>query len=340
MKAPESWDVAYYHCVSRVVDRRLAFDGDDKRHFVKLMRFYEKVCQVRLVTYCVMSNHFHLLVEVPARPEVMPTEEELIAHIQRCYGKNRAWLVEQDIKQCRARGNVQGAQQIIDGWLERMWDVSAFMKTLKQRFTQWHNKRYERKGTLWEDRFHSTIVEGRMSALAIVGAYIDLNPIRAGLVKDPKEYLWSGYGAAVGGDKQAVQGMEKMVEPLEKGTSKGVKALEVYRMALHGEANVGNETSQAMAAGVPGMRRGVGHKQVEEVRRKEGKLTRWEMLRCRVRYFTAGAVIGSRGFVNEVFAARREYFGPKRTDGARPLRGADFGDLCALRDLRVNVIAG
>jgi hypothetical protein len=111
-------------------------------------------------------------------------------------------------------------------------------------------------------------------------------------------------------------------------------------MALYGEANVGDETSQAMATEIPGMRRGVSHKEVGAVREKGGKLSRWEMLRCRVRYFTAGAVIGSRSFVNEVFTARREYFGAKRIDGARPLRGADFGNLCALRDLRVNVIAG
>jgi hypothetical protein len=167
-----------------------------------------------------------------------------------------------------------------------------------------------------------------------------LNPIRAGLVEDPKDYLWSGYGTAVGGDKQSVRGVEKMVEPLEKGAPKGVKALEVYRMALYGEANMGNETCQTMATALPGVRRGIGNKEVESVKEKGGKLTRWEMLRCRVRYFTAGAVIGSRGFVNEVFAARREYFGPKRQDGARTLKGADFGDLCALRDLRVNVIAG
>src|SRR5579862_2698080 len=104
LKAPETWTVAYYHCVSRVVDRRLAFDEEDKRQFVKYLRLYEQVCQVRVVTYCVMTNHFHLLVEVPAKPKVMPTEEELLAHIGKCYGKRRAWLVEEEIKQWRERG--------------------------------------------------------------------------------------------------------------------------------------------------------------------------------------------------------------------------------------------
>ena len=64
------------------------------------------------------------------------------------------------------------------------------------------------------------------------------------------------------------------------------------------------------------------------------------MLRCRVRYFTDGAVIGSKLFVNEAFAAARERFSPARKDGARRMRGAGApaaGLLWSARDLRVRV---
>ena len=64
------------------------------------------------------------------------------------------------------------------------------------------------------------------------------------------------------------------------------------------------------------------------------------MLRCRVRYFTDGAVIGSKEFVNEAFAGARERFSGKRKDGARQLRGeaqAAAGVLWSLRDLRLGV---
>ena len=54
---------------------------------------------------------------------------------------------------------------------------------------------------------------------------------------------------------------------------------------------------------------------------RDGEIPLGRMLRCRVRYFTDGAVIGSRGFVNEAFAKCRERFGPKRKDGARRMRG-------------------
>jgi hypothetical protein len=64
------------------------------------------------------------------------------------------------------------------------------------------------------------------------------------------------------------------------------------------------------------------------------------MLRCRVRYFTDGAVIGSKAFVNDVFAAARERFTEKRKEGARRMKGsgkAAAGVLWSARDLRVRL---
>jgi len=61
-----------------------------------------------------------------------------------------------------------------------------------------------------------------------------------------------------------------------------------------------------------------------------------KMLRCRVRYFTDGAVIGSKEFVNEAFTNARERFGAKRKDGARKMKGGS-GVLWSMRDLRVGV---
>ena len=82
----------------------------------------------------------------------------------------------------------------------QMLDLSQFMKLLKQRFSQWFNRVHDREGTLWEGRFRSTLVEGNSPALATVAAYIDLNPVRAGLVDDPKDYRWCGYAEAVASD--------------------------------------------------------------------------------------------------------------------------------------------
>jgi hypothetical protein len=65
-----------------------------------------------------------------------------------------------------------------------------------------------------------------------------------------------------------------------------------------------------------------------------------EMLGKRVRYFTDGAVIGSKGFVNELFVSARERFTAGRKDGARRLRGAGkaaAGVLWSMRDLRTRI---
>ncbi|TLD71653.1 chemotaxis protein CheW [Phragmitibacter flavus] len=338
LKAPKEWEVAHYHCVSRVVDRQFVLGDEERAEFVSLMRLYEGVCQVRVLTYCLMSNHFHLLVEVRKRPEEGMSEEALLKLIAGCHGKQRAWMIEEQIRQFRAAGAHEAAQRVIDGWLSRMWDISQFMKTLKQRFTQWYNKRHGRRGTLWEDRYRSTLVEGDLNALAMVGAYIDLNPVRAGLVDDPKDYRWCGYGAAVAGVKVAVRGIEKVMAHADLRLPKGLKAMALYRVEIYGSADTGDEKSRVMQSalgkGAKGNRKGFDRVVVEAERARKGCLTRGEMLRCRVRYFVDGAVIGSRGFVDRVFNAQRDRFGSKRADGARAMRGADFGGLCSLRDLR------
>ena len=74
----------------------------------------------------------------------------------------------------------------------RMYDLSVFMKSLLERFTKWFNRTHSRSGTLWEDRFKSVIVESGVAARTMA-AYIDLNPVRAGMVKDPADYCWSSY---------------------------------------------------------------------------------------------------------------------------------------------------
>ncbi len=63
-----------------------------------------------------------------------------------------------------------------------------------------------------------------------------------------------------------------------------------------------------------------------EVLAKGGKLSQADDLRCKVRYFSDGAVLGGKNFVEGIFQACRGRFGPKRKDGARPLRGLAADD--------------
>jgi hypothetical protein len=69
-----------------------------------------------------------------------------------------------------------------------------------------------------------------------------------------------------------------------------------------------------------------------------GTLPKGQALRCRVRYFSDGVILGSRSFVNEAFNRHRDYFSGKRTTGARPMRHADWAGMCTARRLRMSVL--
>ena len=82
--------------------------------------------------------------------------------------------------------------------MRRMASLPVFVKMLKQRFSIRYNREEGHVGTLWEGPFRSVLVEPSRRALSVVGAYIDLNPVRAGIVSDPKDFRFSGYGEACG----------------------------------------------------------------------------------------------------------------------------------------------
>lgn len=75
---------------------------------------------------------------------------------------------------------------------QRVGGVSAMMQHLGRRYVQYFNHRWCRSGTLWEGRFKSCIVQDRDYLLQCY-RYIELNPVRAGMVDDPAEYRWSSH---------------------------------------------------------------------------------------------------------------------------------------------------
>jgi REP element-mobilizing transposase RayT len=284
------------------------------------MRFYARFCKVRVSAYCLMGNHFHLLVEVPARPETLPSEAWLIEHVHRCYGKTTAAVLQENLRQMRKDAGDAAAQKHLEGWFARMWDISAFMKTLKQRFTQQYNKLHARRGTLWEDRFRSVLVESG-SALATMAAYIDLNPVRAGIVKDPARYRWSSYGAAMGGERQAREGIKSIIATVDRGQThdlRGERWLAKYRVWLFGKAE---EIKDRHTGRV--LRKGTDRQTVERVLKQRGNPTLSELLRCRISYMTRGGALGTKAFIETLFQTQRWRFSPEREEGAKVPRGGD-----------------
>jgi REP element-mobilizing transposase RayT len=339
-----------------VVDRRFALGTEEKEKFRALMRMQEKFTGCRVLSYCLMDNHFHLLLEVPTMAEAGLTDEELLKRLSAIYNEAFVAGVVKELEDARAvvYVNEGGLEEALAGiykrFTYRMYDLAQFMKGLLQRFTQWFNRVHSRSGTLWEERFKSVIVEDGVAARTIA-AYIDLNPVRAGMVKDPAEHRWSSYGEAIGGGKKGdgKKAREGLVRAYycEQGVGFEVeKWKEVSRLyrRLMGLA-LGKKPGRANISQGSGE---LGHTTKNTAELLEGKdnetalkdLGMAKMLRCRVRYFTDGAVIGSREFVNEAFTSARERFGPRRKDGARTMKGSGSGAkglLWSMRDLRVGV---
>ena len=120
------------------------------------------------------------------------------------------------------------------------------------------------------------------------------------------------------------------------GTALGLEEGDVlagYRRWLFGQ---GEERAGTDESGAP-TKRGFDRATVLTVLAQGGTLGRADYLRLRVRYLVDGAVLGSREFVNRVFERHRDRFGPKRTSGARPVRGLAEPTLSCLRQLRVRV---
>ncbi len=89
----------------------------------------------------------------------------------------------------------------------------------------------------------------------------------------------------------------------------------------------------------PTIRSGIDPEKVKEVFARKGKLSWGDFVRCRVRYFTDGAVIGSRAWVDNIFVQHRDRFGPKRQDGARKIKFLADTTVFGLRDLRIRPVS-
>src|SRR5690606_19637402 len=185
---------------------------------------------------------------------------------------------------------------------------SLFLKELKLRVTFYMNKRLGRTGTLWEGRYKSVLVEDCERALLTISAYIDLNPVRAGIVANPEDYRWCGYAEALSGRRNAKMARaglglmlnEALQDPGFKSDWRRTSAR--YRLFLY-------EEGQAVASdpdrGQRG-RTGFTEVAVEAVREEKGAMPVRRVLRHRVRDFCDGAVLGTAEFVNGVFEREQE----------------------------------
>ena len=347
-----------YHCVTRVVGREFVFGPTEKEQFRTYLRMYENFSGCRVLAYCLMCNHVHILLEVPPMPEGGLTDSDLLRRLRAIYSEVEVDVVAKELQEARkaiaeGRADEVLARRIHERFTYRMHDLGHTMKTLLGRFTRWFNTRHQRSGTLWEGRFKSVLVEEGVAARAMA-AYIDLNPVRADMVQDPALYRWSSYGEAIGGGANGTGAKARAGLVRALGAHKGWAAdarhwaggvSREYRMLLldeglektREEVTADGEVVEKVVR--KGMGREVAEKELAGLERG-GDVALARIVRFRVRYFSDGVALGSRNFVDGVFIACRERFGPRRTSGARALRGhaaTAKGVLWSVRDLRRDV---
>ena len=321
---------AVYHCMTRTVNGDMLFEEREKEMFRKMLWQVADFSGVEILTYCIMSNHFHVLVHVP-KPEKL-SDHELMRRYRVLYPKptkHQAACAKVMEEQLQENGNE--AEAIRRKLLARTGDVSEFMKAVKQRFSVWFNRTHKRYGTLWADRFKSVLVEGSGNPLQTMAAYIDLNPVRAGIVEDPKDYRFCGYAEAVAGELKANLGLafiwvdSAKQLAMKDGNRTFDEVLDAHRMLIFGKG------------ASPWRHKGhvIDHETaVKVLEKQQGQLPKTVLLRCRIRYFTDGVILGSaefiQGFISDLQRARERKYPPK----VHPMQGTNWGDMAVIQSLR------
>ena len=229
---------SHYHCLSRIVDRRFVLGDAERREFLRLMRGLEGLTGIRVLTYCLMSNHFHLLLRVPGMDGKEAAEKitdgDLVSLVKALNGGTAAAELEEELLRCNRERRSDEKAALRHRFLRRWGRLDLFMKELKRRFSRWYNLRNGRHGALWEERYRSMLVEDG-KALLTVAAYIDLNPVRAGIVTDPADYRHSGFGEA---------SSEFQLHPGEAGAGSGTGSSPSRREDIEGQP--GGESGRSM----------------------------------------------------------------------------------------------
>jgi putative transposase len=319
---------SFFHCTSRIVEGRFIFTISHGRSvpaekFIAIMRVLEAFCGVRVLDYVIMANHFHLVCEVPEPRDL--SQSEVLERIEALYGPQRVRALQKQLDLLSEQpGGAELCRRLLEPFRKRMNDISIFIKELKGRFAQWYNRRYGRSGVLWSERFKSVLLEGG-EAVASIAAYIDLNPVRAGLCEDPKEYRYCGYAEALAkGTAEAMEGI-RIILGLPETTSPEQLAAE-YRKHLFLLGAIGSKNNP------PAFDRAKAETVVEQ---EKGELSLQERLRCKIRYFSDGVILGSQEFVQSHCQRLEQRIGYKRKSGPTALKIFGPATLWVFRNLRV-----
>lgn len=282
---------AFYHITSRTVGREFYFGEVEKEKLFNIIKYYSGFYFVKVIGVTIMSNHIHLLIK--SEPKSYYSDNEVMRRIEKYINKK---------KKDKKKGEISLNELL--RIKEKMEDISEYIRAIKQTFSRWYNKTNNRTGYLWGDRFKSVLIEKGESLLNCL-AYIDLNPVRAGIVKKPEDYRWSGIGYRIYTDnKDDFLSFEGIFSESDLNELSREKLHQYYRAFVYKCGNIKRLTLSELEEGkdIDDGRSAIDDETYNNELMKDFKLPKREIMRGRIRYFSDGMVIGSKKFLKEAYS--------------------------------------
>jgi putative transposase len=285
-------ETTVYHVMSRTALDGFPLGDIEKDFMLDLIRRYSALYFVEILGFCLMGNHFHILVKT--LPEYKFTDQDIKKRYVSFYGDERAF-----------------ADGLIPSLRAKLSSLSEFVREIKVGFARYYNKRHNRRGYFWGDRFKSVIVD-RGETMVNCLAYIDLNPLRAGIVSRPEDYRWNSLGYHVQTNNRdnflsTDFGLREFNVKSEK------ERIRRYRRYVY-EAGAVDRPEK-------GKTKVIGDRILEKERKREFELSRSDRFRFRTRYFTDSGVIGSKEFVSKTYLRYKHHFNTKNEKKPKPVKG-------------------
>ena len=285
-------ETTVYHVMSRTALDGFPLGEIEKDFMLDIIKRYSALYLVEILGFCLMGNHFHILVKTI--PGYKFTDRDIKKRYVNFYGDDRDFT-----------------NGLIPSLREKLSSLSEFIREIKVGFARYYNRRHHRRGYFWGDRFKSVIVD-KGETLVNCLAYIDLNPLRAGIVSRPEEYRWNSLGYHVQTNNRddflsTDFGLNEFNVKSEK------ERIRRYRRYVY-EAGAINRPDKMQA-------KVIDDKVVTKERKKDFEISRISRFRYRTRYFTDSGIIGSKEFVSTNYQRFKHLFYSKHEKKPKPIKG-------------------
>jgi REP element-mobilizing transposase RayT len=301
-------ETTVYHVMSRTALDGFPLGDIEKDFMLDLIRRYSALYLVEILGICIMGNHFHTLVKT--LPEYKFTDQDIKKRYVGFYGDDRIFT-----------------DGLIPSLRVKLSSLSEFVREIKVGFARYYNRRHNRRGYFWGDRFKSVIVDKGETLINCL-AYIDLNPLRAGIVSRPEDYRWNslGYHVQTNNRDNFLSTDFGLKEFNVKSKKERIRR---YRKYVY-EAGAVNKPEKGKTpekyaplsqVNSTGQAKVIGDKILEKERNRGFELSRSDRFRYRTRYFTDSGVIGSKEFVSKTYMRFKHHFNSINEKIPKPVKG-------------------